>query len=96
MRKTTSVFALSKMKYEMERRWKLSSDIFADSNGAKLIFLLLAKRNNENCLQGYIQRINYDPFGVLMISHLQVTIFCLIITFSIRIRFFFKRNFVII
>ena len=60
------------MKHEMERRRRLSSDIFADANGAKLIFTLLAKKCNENCLQGYIQKIDYDPFGLLMICDIQV------------------------
>ena len=60
------------MKHEMERRRRLSSDIFADANGAKLIFTLLAKKCNENCLQGYIQKIDYDPFGLLMICDMQV------------------------
>jgi len=62
------------MKHEMDRRHRLSSDIFADSNGTKLIFHLLARQCNENCLQGYIQKINYDPFGILMISDIQVNI----------------------
>ena len=72
LRKSTSRFVLTKMKNEFERRHRLSSDIFADAEATKILCELLVGPINQNCIQGYVQKIDKNPFGVLFISDIQV------------------------
>jgi hypothetical protein len=60
------------MKNEFERRHRLSSDIFADAEATKILCELLVGPINQNCIQGYVQKIDKNPFGVLLISDIQV------------------------
>ena len=68
------------MKNEFERRHRLSSDIFADAEATKIVMELVVGLKNSNCIQGYIQRIDKNPFGVLFISDIQVMWFSLILS----------------
>ena len=63
------------MKNEFERRHRLSSDIFADAEATKILCELLVGPHNKNCLPGYVQKIDKNPFGVLFVSNLQVISF---------------------
>jgi hypothetical protein len=60
------------MKHEFDRRHRLSSDIFADADATKILCELLCEPCNENCIQGFVQRIDRNPFGMLFISDIQV------------------------
>jgi hypothetical protein len=74
LKRSTSRFVLKKMKNEFERRHRLSSDIFADAEATKIVCELLVGPENRNCLPGYVQKIDKNPFGVLLVSHLQVIV----------------------
>ncbi len=60
------------IKSEYVNRHKISNEICIDSEAAKLIFDRLYCSNN---FKGYIQYISQNPFGVLLISEIQVRLF---------------------
>jgi len=63
------------MKHFFVRRFRMNSDLFADSEATKKLMFFLAVDSNELCLQGYVQKIDHDPFGILLLSDIQVKLF---------------------
>ena len=61
------------MKNEFERRHRLSIDIFSDAEATKILMELLVGTKNSNCIQGYVQKIDKNPFGILLVCDSQVT-----------------------
>ena len=51
---------------------RLASEITADCRAAKILFDNLAIAPNAKGLQGYIQSIHQEPFGLALFSHIQV------------------------
>ena len=54
------------------RRKVLSTDIFVDAEASKKMCDIMCPMPNSNCIKGFIQIINQNPFGFLCISDLQV------------------------
>jgi hypothetical protein len=64
---------LSVIKYEHEHRNRIATDVFVDADAAKRLCNKLCFVYDQNSiLKGYIQEISHDPFGVLLISEIQV------------------------
>lgn len=62
------------MRSEFVHRFKISSDIFIDSIATKTIFDEIASTTNKK-IKGFISNIGLDPFGFLLFSEIQVSIF---------------------
>ena len=59
------------MKHEYANKHKISNDLYTDSEATKLLFEQLSFAQH---FKGYIQEINLNPFGMLLISEIQVTL----------------------
>lgn len=57
------------IKSQYSNRYRLSTDIFVDAEATKHMFQLLYKTSNYS---GYIQYIAQNPFGILLMSEIQV------------------------
>jgi hypothetical protein len=67
------------VKYEAVHSERLSTLIEADARLAKKAFEHLCLppiEKNKNSIIGFIQEISLDPYGILMLSDIQVLIFC--------------------
>ena len=71
-RKATKSNVLRQIKHEYERRNVLSTDILVDAQATKTLCEALSPSSNSNCLQGFVQLIIQDPFGMLFLSDMQV------------------------
>ena len=60
------------MKHEEQKRHRCSRDIYIDCEGALNVSKGLCKASNSSCLQGYIQKIELFPFGIIFASDIQV------------------------
>ena len=54
------------------RRNKLFNNINLDSKTTKFIYDKMFQSKNKNGLNGFIQEISLDPFGLLFTSEIQV------------------------
>ena len=63
----------------------LSTDIFVDTEASKKMCDIMCPMPNLNCIKGFIQIINQNPFGFLCISDIQV----ILIFFIFCLNFFF-------
>ena len=65
--------SLSVIKSEFVNRFKISNDIFIDSQAAKFVIdrICSSLMLNGN-IKGYIQELRLNPFGFLLFSELQV------------------------
>lgn len=64
---------MRKIKSDYKNRARISSDILMDARGAKETFILLAP--SSNFVKGFIQEINFDPYGIIFFSSMQVRSF---------------------
>ncbi|CAF0989827.1 unnamed protein product, partial [Brachionus calyciflorus] len=63
---------------KMSHRHQLSKDLLVDADSAKNVFDQMLPRKDEKTIKGYIQEIQSNPFGVLLISEIQVKTWALI------------------
>ena len=63
---------LAKIKSKFEKRHRLLSETLSDAFAAQCCMQYIALTPNHNCIQGYIQKIIAMPFGMLLISDIQV------------------------
>jgi hypothetical protein len=82
---------LKKIKNESDRRFRLHIEQRADADAAEVLCKSLCKTPNDKCIQGFIRRIAQKPFGMLMLSDIQVS-FITEYLFEIKK----QRNFLII
>ena len=73
---------LHKIRNEYFHQLRISADVYVDAMTTKKIFENMNFFKNET-LNGFIQEVNMDPFGILFFSHLQV----------IKVLSYFKENF---
>ena len=75
--KRTKIKTLSMIKKEFVDSFKLSNEIFVDSQASKVMLDSLCHSVN-NRVSGYIQEISLDPYGLLLFSDIQVNLirFC--------------------
>lgn len=62
------------MRSQFRHRYQLSNELRIDSDAAKLFFDSLLPKNNNNSIKGFIQEINSNPFGFLLMTEIQVMI----------------------
>ena len=74
MLKPKSSNVLKQIKYEFVHRNRISKDIFVDSNAAKVLSEYLCLELENKDVNGYVQQINQNPFGMLLFSEIQVGI----------------------
>ena len=69
----TKSSALYQAKYELKTKDRISRDILIDAEGAKILCEKLCITSiKERAIEGYIQIIYQDPFGLILISEIQV------------------------
>ena len=66
---TIPMSTLKTIKNEFDHRNVLSKEFFSDAIACKKTFDTLW---NETNIKGFIQELNYEPFGLLMICDIQV------------------------
>ena len=73
--KTTKVHILKNLRYEFKMRDRISRDILIDSQACKtLCEKLCLHPTKEDELVGYVQQIYQDPFGLMLLSSIQVNL----------------------
>ena len=60
---------LKKIKSEYVTKNKISNDIYTDCGAAKILFQCLCRAKT---FLGFVQEIHQNPFGLLLISEIQV------------------------
>ena len=63
---------MKQIKYEYVHRERVSSFVFGDIRGAKLSMDMTIRSSKEKGINGYIQDIDYTPFGFQLYSEIQV------------------------
>ena len=71
-RKSTNRNVLKNIKHQFIRRNVISKDIFIDSDASKNLFEILCMPVNSNCIGGYVQEINLNPYGFHLLADIQV------------------------
>ena len=69
---------IRKMSSQHRHRHQLSHNFLADADSAKNVFDLMLPRKNYKSIKGFIQEIQSNPFGVLLISDIQAKLWALI------------------
>ena len=63
---------LKKLKSNLKYQDRISRDIDIDANASKRLCESLCLHSPPGKLVGYVQEINSNPFGLLLMSHIQV------------------------
>lgn len=63
---------LRKMRSQFKHQFQLSNELRIDSDAAKLFFDSLLDKHNNITLKGFVQEINSNPFGFLLMTEIQV------------------------
>jgi hypothetical protein len=71
-KRTESSDVLKVIKSQFIRRYKISNDISVDCNATKLSFESICHTSDSNAITGYVQEINQNPFGMILVSEIQV------------------------
>lgn len=66
---------LRKMRNQFVHRFKLDNDFRIDCDKAKFFFDMAEPRYNKKSIAGYVQEINSNPFGAILVSEIQVSFF---------------------
>ncbi len=74
LKRSTNSNVLTVMKYSYKKKNRISRDLMTDCQGALNVCEGLCMPSNSSCLQGYIQKINLVPFGLFMVSDIQVNL----------------------
>lgn len=72
MRKNISYQSTRKMKSEFNHRFQLNNEFRIDCDASKLVFDLILPFHQIKGIQGFLQEINSNPFGFIMVSEIQV------------------------
>ncbi len=68
----TDTNVLKKIKSDFMNRNRISTDIFSDAEASKILCEKLCLEPSSNGLVGFVQEINQNPFGLLLLSEIQV------------------------
>ncbi len=66
---------MRKIKSEYRLRDRMSTDVIVDSEAVKTAYDSMYPATKIGVISGYVQEINYNPFGILLICLYQVIIF---------------------
>lgn len=71
---------------------RLSTEMFSDARAAKIIYEVKDRYGSPETILGHIQEIVQDPFGLILLTILQVTIFFCQHTKKKVIYFFYVKD----
>jgi hypothetical protein len=73
IKKPTKENVLKHIRYEFRARERISRDILIDAQAAKSVCEKLCLHpSKEGTLNGFVQQIFQDPFGMMLMSEIQV------------------------
>ena len=79
------------MRSQFRHRFQMDNDLRIDADAAKLVFDTIIKKTGKSRIEGFIQEIQSNPFGALMISDVQVKLYKLFSILSILYKFIRRK-----
>jgi hypothetical protein len=67
-----SYSVVKQLKSEFKNEKRISTDLNVDAEASKVLCERMCLYSTPEKLQGFVQEINSNPFGLLLMSHMQV------------------------